>query len=411
MKILICCENFYPSIGGVQEVVYQIASRLIEYNHKVTIATSNIMDRKFDTYKRIKLKEFKIHGNYITGIKGEKNKYQDYILQSNFDYIFIYAAQQWTFDLVLDILDEIKTKIIFVPCGFSALNIFFYKKYFLKIRKEINKFNHIIFHTKKYQDFYFLKEKLHKNKYSIIPNGANLKEFNNLKTKKFYKNKFNLDNDFVILSNSSLSYDKGQLSISKIMNKIKTEKKITLFINANISKYKTKNLFIFIISLIKIIARFILFREIKYSPILIFIILKFKAFISIFSKKFTFKLVDLPRSDLVNLYKASDLFIFPSRVEYCPLVIYESMAAGTAFISSNVGNVESIVDEYKCGLICKSIKKHGLSNIDHDDFVSKINFLISNEKIRNKLAYLGRNAFLNKFHWDQIFIEYKKLFR
>ena len=87
------------------------------------------------------------------------------------------------------------------------------------------------------------------------------------------------------------------------------------------------------------------------------------------------------------------------------------MAAGTAFISSNVGNVESIVDEYKCGLICKSIKKHGLSNIDHDDFVSKINFLISNEKIRNKLAYLGRNAFLNKFHWDQIFIEYKKLFR
>ena len=39
-NILICCEFFYPSIGGVQKVVNELAKNFNLYGHNVTIVTS-----------------------------------------------------------------------------------------------------------------------------------------------------------------------------------------------------------------------------------------------------------------------------------------------------------------------------------------------------------------------------------
>lgn len=410
MKILICSENFYPSIGGVQEVVLQIATRLKNLNHDVTIATSIRDDRKEKFYNKIKIKEFNIVGNYVFGIKGNKSDYLNFVINSKFDYIFIYAAQQWTFDSLIDIFNQIPAKIIFVPCGFSALYISLFKNYFDKVKKEVSRFHHVVFHTRNYQDFYFLEKHLLKSRYSIIPNGADLFEFGELNSKIYYKKKFNLNDEIVILSNSSLSYDKGQLTLLKILNKLRANKKIILYINAN-DNFKILNYKTLAISFAKFLYRILFFKEFKLSPNIIYFLIKLKMFTTRFSKKVSVKYVNLHRSDLINLYKASDLFIFTSKVEYCPLVIMESMAAGTAFVSSNVGNVKSLIDENQCGLICETSSHKGINKINYLDLIQKTNYLISNDDVRNQLASNGRKAFLKNYNWDKIFLKYSSLFK
>ena len=122
MNILICSEFFYPSIGGAQKVAEELALNFIKKGNSVTVATSYIRNRKYKIYKKIKIREFKISGNCVNGIKGDIQEYKNFILNSSFDLIIVYAAQQWTFDLICNFIDEIKTKILSCPCGLSALN-------------------------------------------------------------------------------------------------------------------------------------------------------------------------------------------------------------------------------------------------------------------------------------------------
>ena len=120
---------------------------------------------------------------------------------------------------------------------------------------------------------------------------------------------------------------------------------------------------------------------------------KLKEFSTKFSKKISVKYVNLNRSELINLYKASDLFVFTSKVEYCPLVIMESMAAETAFVSSDVGNVKFLIKENNCGIVCETKIQDGISQISQKDLIDKINYLLSNDNVRDNLALNGRNAF------------------
>ena len=48
-------------------------------------------------------------------------KYENFLLNSDFDIIFFNAAQQWTFDLTLPILDKIKSKKIFFSMWFLKI--------------------------------------------------------------------------------------------------------------------------------------------------------------------------------------------------------------------------------------------------------------------------------------------------
>jgi glycosyltransferase involved in cell wall biosynthesis len=178
MKILICCENFYPSIGGVQEVCLQLAKRFTKEKHDVTVATSWNISRKIDQIHNINIKEFKIYGNFVKGIFGNQNSYLKFIHYNKFDIIFIYAAQQWTLDALLESLAIIKCKKYLVPCGFSMLYDKNYSTYFQILKNKLRFFDGIIFHTSTYRDYNFVKNSgIEESKLHLIPNGADENEF------------------------------------------------------------------------------------------------------------------------------------------------------------------------------------------------------------------------------------------
>ena len=74
MNILLCSEFFFPSTGGSQKVVEEIARNLIIHGNKVTVATTFIKNRK--KIDSIKPKEFKISGNLVNGFSGNTDKYK-----------------------------------------------------------------------------------------------------------------------------------------------------------------------------------------------------------------------------------------------------------------------------------------------------------------------------------------------
>lgn len=63
MKILHTVEFYYPSVGGMQEVVKRLSELLVQYGHDVTVATTRLAARRDKTINGVKIKEFEISGN------------------------------------------------------------------------------------------------------------------------------------------------------------------------------------------------------------------------------------------------------------------------------------------------------------------------------------------------------------
>src|SRR5687767_485303 len=155
MRILLCCELYSPSVGGVQQVMQQLAERLVVRGHEVTIATTKLPTRLFSELNGVTIREFKISGNLVRGMEGTVAEYRRFVTSQSFDVIMIKAAQQWTFDALWPVLSEIKAGKVFVPCGFSSLYEPAYAEYFRQLPRILQQFDHLIFYASDYRDINF----------------------------------------------------------------------------------------------------------------------------------------------------------------------------------------------------------------------------------------------------------------
>lgn len=377
MKILITVEFYYPSIGGAQKVTSEIAEHLAKKNLKVYVATSQIYknQKKNEIINSVNVRRFDIMGNYVENFIGEKKSYINFLTKNKFDIILFYAGQQWTFDLALDILKDIKGRKIFCPCGFSRIKKKSYQGYFLKIAKSINIFDKVIFHSNQYQDYFFLKKFLQKKRISVIPNAADI-SFLNLKKK--------IPNDQKIFLNVSnfLPGKRQDLSIFiSFIISIFVRKKMKFYFVGNLIKTNNikKNLIYFIfyyyLTLLKIVFNFI-FRN----------------------KKIIF-LENLTRDQIIDIYKKSDYFIFTSRVECSPIVIFEALASGLPFFSLNVGNIEEICKKTKAGICETSFVKLSFQIIK----------ILNNARKLNKMSKNGISNFKKIYNWNNVVNKYENI--
>ena len=158
MKIAHLSEFYHPSMGGVQYHMGLLTNYFSKKN-KVTVLTTWNKYRVKKKFSNTQIKDFKIKGNIVSGYFGEVENFQNYLINSNFDYLLFYAAQQWTFDLALPILSRIKGKKIFLPCGFSNFNKISHYLYYKNILKnKINNFDEIVCFSKITNDYNFCKK-------------------------------------------------------------------------------------------------------------------------------------------------------------------------------------------------------------------------------------------------------------
>lgn len=385
MKILHTVEFYSPSVGGAQEVVRQISERLAAKGHDVTVATTKLPERKSKFINGVKIVEFDISGNAVNGYKGNTDQYKNFLLKSDFDVVMNYAAQQWATDLFFEVIDQVKAKKIFVPCGFSGLYNPAYRKYFQNMPHVLRKYNASVYLSNDYRDINFSKNHRIKNTY-LITNGAGEDEFL-VEQKINLRDRLNIPADnFLILSVGSHTGVKGHTEAIKTFKKAAIDNATLLIVGNQLNGGCYKSCL----------------RTAKVSNLLFNLAKKNKRII----------VTELKRPETVSAYKAADLFLFPSNIEASPIVLFECMAAKTPFLVADVGNSIEIVSWTKAGEILPTNKdKEGFSHVNIIKSSKMLEHLYNSPLKRKQLADRGFKIWKKKFSWEKIADSYLKLYR
>jgi len=411
MKILHTCESYDPELNGMQTVVKRISERLVRKGHDVTVAT-RFQNRDWKELNGVKVEEFKIQTIWpqrIDATKDEIERYKDFVKNGDWDVVTFFAAQIWHVDLLLDELDEIKAKKVFVPTGFSGLPLPEYKEYFEKMKVWLKEFDMNVFISKDYRDINFAKENGVK-KYTIIPNAANEEEFKE-KSSIDIRKKVGIDkDDFLVFTIGQHTHMKGHKEAIKMFSKADV-KNSTLWILGNddgqrIWRQPFKQF-------VKSIIKFMLLRDgltciesctlrswlFNLSPKRLFdhnrILVKY-----------------VPREEAVAAFQNSDIFLYPSNLECSPTVLYEAFASGLPALVSDAGNMVEMIDVSKGGYVIQTVKdKKGFSRANISDGASLIEKLYNDPQLRKKLGENARKVWKENFTFDKVANMYEDVYK
>ncbi len=375
MKILFTVEFYEPRKGGVEEVVKQIAEHLVQKGHDVVVATSFDKERDFSRLEGVLIEVFHLSGNSVRGIKGgdkEKKRYQDMLVDGDFDVIVNYAAQIWHSDLMFDVLNRIRAKKVFIPVGYSKLADASYGEYYKNLPSHLMKIDALIHHSSSYQDKQFDDEHGFEEKGIVIPNGASEEEFLGPSFVDVRK-KFNIKTSYSVLSVSNHYKAKGHSFVISAFKKMKRKDTTLIIVGGR-----------FVSSGWRRLAHFVLDYLFCWMA-------------SIFNSRII--LVDgAERNDVVALYREADLFLFGSQVECAPLVMYESFASLTPFITTPVGNVRDYQDIVTIILTPK-------------EMAHKANTFLDNKVERDNVAKRAFEIWQHDHTWGNIAEMYERLFK
>jgi glycosyltransferase involved in cell wall biosynthesis len=417
VRILFACEFYEPSVGGVQEVVRQIALRLVERGHQVTVATSHLSERRSKDINGVEVAEFKVEGNLVRGMSGEINAYRDYVLKGEYDLFLVKAAQQWTFDALIPVLDRMTKPRIFVPCGFSGLYEPMFAQYYRRMPELLRMFDHLIFYASDYRDINLARDH-GLTHFTVLPNGASEREFLVSRDPGFRKRYDIPEKAFVVLTVGNLSGLKGHRELAEAFRQVRFQdgKPAILMLNGNKPERRTLRGYGPLQHLRRKVKALLLELGLdgllkvtgyKLEPSLDSLI----AQINRAAPAKRAMLVDLPRPEVVQAYLNSDLFVFASNIEYSPLVLFESAAAGLPFISVPVGNAEEIARWTGAGEICPAPRDAlGYTRPDPAALAKHIESLAVRADDRRSYGEAGKRNWREQFTWQKIADRYEEVF-
>lgn len=421
MKLLFCCEFYYPSLGGVQEVMRQLAERMVTFGHDVTVATSTVADRDFSEFNGVKIAEFAVSGNLVRGLRGEVERYRKFVSDFSADAILINASQQWTFDALWPVLGEIKSRKVFIPCGFSRLHYRKYAKYYREMPDVLRQMDHLIFCADQYRDTQFARDH-GLTQWSVIPNAASEEEFGDLSPTSDLRRQLSIPEDsFLFLTVGSLTGLKGHAEVAEAFARMDAGgRDATLVLNANLPPQEavprsvantgasTSSSWRWSLGRLKALhqhaKRQLSHRQPQEDPT--------NKWIDLANQTPGKRVLrtDLPRPDLIKLFQAADLFVFASKIEYSPLVLFESAAASTPFLSVPVGNAVEIARWTGGGMICPApIDKWGNTQADPAVLADAMARAMRDGALLARLGETARKNWQRKLTWEVIARQYENV--
>jgi glycosyltransferase involved in cell wall biosynthesis len=392
MKFLFCCENYHPSVGGVQEVMRQVASRLAAAGDSVWIACSHHSRRPCDTViEGVRVVSFPVSGNAVRGMHGPVAGYQDLLCNGQFDAILIKAAQQWTFDAAVPILDRVRCRKVFIPCGFSALRRPDYARYYEQMPRWLSLFDAVIYYGRNGQDRRFARD-LRVGPNYLVSNGADEREFRTTASTSI-RAKLGVPKDHqLLLTIGTRIPAKGHWELLRAFRRARLRCPCTLVINANVPGDSLRGR---ALSNIKTALR-------GFVPLGLL-----GPAVKITQPSKAVRVVDLPRAELVALLREADLFVLASWSEYAPLVLYESMAAGTPFLSTDVGIAREMAEDTGAGVV---LRASAIGPGAVDDLAEGIEKLMGDTALRVRMHDAGCKAFgSGRFDWRSIAVQYRAI--
>ena len=393
MRILHTCNTYWPCADGVSIAMQRISEGLAAAGHDVTVATAYSSVRAGRTeHAGVQIREFRVNGNDVQGCRGEVEEFTDFARGFECDVMLNYAAQICTTDLVFPLLDELSCKKVFVPCGYSALRDPAYAAYFERLATYLPKYDRAVYLSEHYQDKRFSDEHGLANAV-VIPNGASTSEFGQLRTG--FRDAYSIGEKHLFICVANLMHLKGQAEVHQAFVRSGVHDAALVFLGSDISRY---------VSGAMRTAPGPLFEFRRKANILRYEL--FESHLPGRRERFelasppgtrTIVLAGVPRELVLAAYHEADLFAFASKVECAPLVIYESMASGTPWVSFPAGNVAEL--------------EGGVVVVDVESMAREMAELSSDARKRELLGDAGRRAWQDRYTWEIIVQRYEALYR
>jgi glycosyltransferase involved in cell wall biosynthesis len=108
-------------------------------------------------------------------------------------------------------------------------------------------------------------------------------------------------------------------------------------------------------------------------------------------------------STMAKYYAASDVYLFPSLADNCPLSVLEAMSSGLAVVTFKTGGIPELVQHMKNGYIAEA------GNIT--DLVNGLNNLIRNNEFRLAAGISARSRVLSNFTLNQMLAKYGEIYK
>jgi glycosyltransferase involved in cell wall biosynthesis len=371
-------------MGGSGEVVREVSERLAARGHEVTVATSTLPERSSRAHAGVRIVEFPISGNLAGGFRGDINAYLDFLRTADVDLMMNYALQEWTADLALLVAPELRYGKVMTTCGLSGLHMPAFESYFRYLHFHLRHFDRLIFHSASYRDADYATKHDLKNT-TVIPNAVREEEFAASPAPGFRARHGIPDDAFLVLTVANYTGGKGQDKLIEIIERADIGRTAVLLVGKNFIDPRSV-------------------EEVLAKPIA-----------QLSGRSGGDKTVicrELPRSEVVQAFFAADLFLFPSLIECSPLVLFETAAAGTPFISTDVGNAREIAEWTGAGLIAPgSMHETGYTFVDVAKAARMVEELFRDPDRRRTMGARGRKTVLERYTWDKIVDRYEAVYR
>ncbi len=408
MKILHLTPRYYPAIGGAEKYM-QIISEHLAKKHKVEIWTSNAktsnalweLDQKLEanspdvkeTHNSVKIKRFNINpfpirnnlinkGVRIIGskipIKAVKQltslpttwgMFNQVKMATDYDYVHVSPSSfNFLFYIAEKVTKKSSARLIITPFLHLGINEND------PIRKKYLQKESLIFYKKAYKIIVqtnYEKEQLQKFalKYNIklkdkqftkLGMGITPKEITGGNKKRFYK-KYKLKPDTkIVFYVGSRTEDKGVITLIKAMKRLwKKNLNVKLVLAGGVSKG---------------------FKEFwKNQPKIV--------------KENTIDLGYVKDKDKLDLFATGDIFSMVSKSDSFGIVYLESWINKSPVIGCKIPAIKEIITEKKDGFLVQFDDVTGLAK--------KIEKLVLDDALRNKLGNNGYKKVINNFTWDK----------
>jgi glycosyltransferase involved in cell wall biosynthesis len=109
------------------------------------------------------------------------------------------------------------------------------------------------------------------------------------------------------------------------------------------------------------------------------------------------------RRDLAVLYAATDVFLLTSRNEGTPVALIESLAAGVAGVSTDVGGVRDVIDSEDVGLLAPSG--------DADALAQQVSTLLADPDRARRMGASGRETIVARYNVERLVDDIAALYR
>jgi L-malate glycosyltransferase len=371
VRILHTANTYAPSLDGVAEVVRNVSERLAQRGHEVHVATSALpKESSYVQLGGVHVHRFSATGNLASGMRGEIANYREFVKSGSWHILVNHCAQVWPTDALLEQVAGYVWPSVLVTHGLLVDNVLF-AKYYSDLPRYITDYSKWIRISSLSEEARFA-ESCHLPTPQVITNGVDLLEWT--LPSLGLRNNWGINRRPWIVNVSNHNPLKNHRAFFRLANCLCDVDAHLTLVGGTYPANRWG------------LGRFGVSGGCAYDC----------AIRAKLSKGRVVLRTNLRRAEVVSAIKEADLIVSCSKWEANSVILLESMAAGTPWVSFDVGSARDNVG--------------GVTVQNLDEMAKVVKELLRDPGRRVRMGTEGRARTAEKHDWNKLTREYEQVY-